>query len=222
MIDAAKLFSAIRTVKGSALTQDDVDLINGVIEPPKAMKLANPEAFYKGVRAITGALDQAQVDTIAGLLDKAAHWPVSWLAYGLATAWHEARLKPIEEWGKGASKPYGKPGRNSGQRPYGRGLVQLTHDVNYERADEELELNGALIKNYALALRPDIAASVLVKGMEAGWFTSKKLGDYLPARLGVPAQFKAARRIINGTDKDDLIAGYAMKFQDALVAGGWA
>jgi len=35
-------------------------------------------------------------------------------------------------------------------------------------------------------------------------------------------QFTHARRIINGTDKAVMIAGYAAKFQDALIAGGWA
>jgi hypothetical protein len=31
----------------------------------------------------------------------------------------------------------------------------------------------------------------------------------------------SARRIINGTDKNDKIAAEAMKFQAALQAGGW-
>ena len=182
--------------------------------------LSSPEAFFAAVRKITGPLDQVQVDTINRLLTSAAHWPVGWLAYGLATAWHEARLKPIEEYGKGAGRPYGKPGKY-GQSQHGRGLVQLTWDANYERADKELGLGGELLKDFSLALRPDIAASILVRGMEEGWFTGKKLADYISDR-GTPEGFKAARRIINGTDRQDLIAGYAERFRDALDAGGWA
>lgn len=215
------LFDAIRTVKGSPLTQADVDLVNRALNGAKLRALKNPEAFFKGIRAVTKTLDQAQVDTINALLTSAAHWSSGWLAYGLATAWHEALFKPIREYGKGAGRSYGKPGRNGGQVPYGRGLVQLTHDDNYERADKELSLGGALIKNYDLALDPKIAVQILVRGMERGWFTGKSLGTYIGAELGTVPEFKEARRIINGTDRDDLIAGYARSFQNALVAGGW-
>jgi hypothetical protein len=36
------------------------------------------------------------------------------------------------------------------------------------------------------------------------------------------AQFTAARRIVNGQDRASLIADYAMRFQDVLLAGGCA
>jgi hypothetical protein len=183
-------------------------------------------AFFAGVRKVTGALKQVQVDTVAGLLAVAAHWPVSWLAYGLATAWHEAWFEPVEEIGKGKSKAYGVPGKY-GQAPYGRGLVQVTWDKNYEwldaaAADAGLIRKGELLKDFSLALRPDIAALALVKGMQDGAYTTKKLADYLPDARGTQGQFEQARRIINGTDKKVLIAGYAIKFQDAIVAGRWA
>jgi putative chitinase len=182
--------------------------------------ISDPAAFFKGIRSVTGPLDQEQVDIINRLLDAGAHWSIGWLAYGLATAWHEARFKPIAEWGKGRGRPYGAV-NDTGDAPYGRGLVQLTWHKNYIRADQELGLSGALAQNYDLALRPDIAAAILVRGMEEGWFTSKSLGDYIEGR-GTPESFKQARRIINGMDKATLIASHAEKFQDALAAGGWA
>lgn len=191
----------------------------GLAATPAKRALADPAAFFAQVRALTGPLDQMQVDTVNSLLLDAAHWPVGWLAYGLATAWHEGRLKPIPEYGKGAGRPYGKPGKY-GQVPYGRGLVQLTHDANYERADKEIGLGGKLLQNFDLALQSDIASAILVRGMEEGWFTGKALRDYVGAR-GTLAEFTAARRIINGTDRAALIAGYAEKFQAALEAGGW-
>lgn len=188
----------------------------------KAMHhLRNASEFYAGVRYVTGPLDQVQVDTIEALLASAAHWPLSWLAYGYATAWHEARLRPIEEIGKGRGHSYGLADATS-QVPYGRGLVQLTHTANYTKMDDALGLGGALVADYSLALKPEIATRILVDGMEHGRFTGKSLADYLPDRLGTVGQFEAARRIINGTDRASLIAGYALKFQDALVAGGWA
>src|SRR5690606_37964715 len=183
--------------------------------------LADPEAFFAAVRKITGPLYKAQVDTINGLLAAASHWRLSWLAYGFATACHEARRKPIEGWGEGKGRPYCKPGKQ-GQSQLGRGLVQLTWDRNYWWADKALGLGGSLLANFIRALEPEIATAILVKGMETGAFTGKGLADYLPDRLGTPAQYREARRIINGTDRAEMIAGYAERFQAALEAGGWA
>lgn len=221
------VFDALRDLLGGSLTPGHVTAMHSLLDGMNAPKevqgalhmLSNPAAYFVKARNITGALDQAQVDTMSGLFEAAKHWPIGWMAYGLATAWHEARMKPIEEWGKGKGRPYGKPGKY-GQSQHGRGLVQLTWDANYERADKELNLGGRLLKNFNLALQPEIAANILVRGMEEGWFTGKKLGDYISDR-GTPEGFKAARRIINGTDKQDLIADLAEQFRDALDAGGW-
>lgn len=182
--------------------------------------LTAPDAFYAAVRQITGSLNSVQVDTVNRLLSAAAHWPLSWLAYGLATAWHEARFEPQPEWGKGKGRPYAAPGAH-GQPQYGRGLVQLTWDRNYEWADKALGLNGSLLANFDRALEPEIATAILVKGMEEGAFTGKKLADYLPDRRGTVPQFSVARRIINGVDQANNIAALAVRFQDALEAGGW-
>lgn len=187
---------------------------------PQARAMIDPAAFFNAVRAITGPLDPVQVDTLNRLTTAAAHWPVGWLAYGLATGWLEAYLKPIKEIGLGRGKPYGKPGKY-GQAPYGRGLVQLTHDFNYEWADKALGLNGALLANFDKALEPAIATRVLVKGMEEGAFTGKALGDYLRNDVGTHAEFVKARKIINGTDRAEHIAGLADRFQKAAMAGGW-
>lgn len=187
--------------------------------------LSDAGAFYTAVRKITGPLDTEQVRTIDGLLTGASHWPLGWMAYGLATAWHEARLKPIEEWGKGAKHKYGKPGKY-GQAPYGRGLVQLTWDFNYEWADGACSeagiiRKGEILADFSLVMRPDIAAFILIEGMESGKFTGKSLATYLTGWRGTVPQFVNARRVINGTDKRAKIAGEAVDFQDALAEGGW-
>lgn len=182
--------------------------------------LEHPDLFFKAVRGITGALNQTQVDVLNAILEKASHWSLGWLAYALASAWHEARLAPIEEWGRGKGKEYGKV-NSTGQAPYGRGLVQLTWHENYVRADKELGLNGALSSNYARALEPAIAVDILVRGMEEGWFTGKSLSSYITPGHGTFNEFVNARRIINGTDRASDIAKLADRFKDALVKGVW-
>src|SRR3546814_14787871 len=93
--------------------------------------MADPGAFFSALRKITGPLNQVQVDTVNVLLASAAHWPTSWMAYGLATAWHEAGFEPVEEIGKGRVKAYGKTGKYGQSQP-GSGLVQVKWDSNYE------------------------------------------------------------------------------------------
>lgn len=168
--------------------------------------------FYKAVRPMFhGTLSQKQVDGIEALLAATDGLPITHRAYLIATAKHETAdtMQPIAEYGKGKGKPYGKIGRH-GQAQYGRGYVQLTWDDNYERADKALGLNGALLKDFNLAMQPIIAAQILVRGCSEGWFTSKKLSDHLPG------DYRGARRVVNGLDKADLIAGYAREFEDAL------
>lgn len=181
----------------------------------------NPAAFFEQVKGIVGKLSQTQVDSINAVLRKMAGMPVQHVAYVLATAWHEARFKPQREWGRGVGKPYGRKGKH-GQAQYGRGLVQLTWDRNYEWADDRLGLNGALLRNFDLALRPDIAADILVVGMLEGAFASngKPLAHYGPDRNG-RFDYRHARQTVNIMDKADLIASHARKFEAALRVGGW-
>lgn len=198
---------------------------------PEPAPRFNAKPFFDALRGVTGRLDQGQVDIINAILEAMAGKPVSWVAYVLATAWHEAKFVSRAEIGKGRGKRYGKPNARmraipnppdyGGQIPYGRGLPQLTWCENYEWADGALGLNGALLADFDLALRPDISVKILIKGMEDGAFTGKSLADYLPEPIGRMQQFTNARRIVNGTDRANRIAGYAMNIQDALSAGGW-
>lgn len=146
------------------------------------------------------------------------------LAYVLATAFHETggRMEPVREgFAKSdasarkilAKYPYAKPDSKTGHAYYGRGYVQLTWGTNYRRMGQRLGLN--LYGNPDLALDPDTAASILVVGMIEGLFTGVKLSDVFNGTVEDPVK---ARRIINGTDKKDLIAGYYTAFLGALNA----
>src|SRR6188768_3256940 len=183
------------------------------------------DIYFEHVRGsmFAGALSQQQVDgqlVLLGLWDyQATGTPMSdlrWLAYMLATVYHEcaAGMWPIREYGLGKGKEYGKPDEN-GNVFYGRRFVQLTWKENYERASAIL----ALIDNRDLGYHPDlaldslIAARVLFRGCAEGWFTGAKLGDYFNEDEDDPLN---ARRIINGNDQDELIAGYHDTFLEAL------
>lgn len=165
-----------------------------------------------------GHLVQSQVDGVNALM-------TAWAAggdgdkrkeaYVLATAKHETadKMQPIKEYGLGAGHAYGKVDE-TGKAPYGRGYVQLTWRSGYVLADHKLSLGGKLAANYDLALEPDIAARIIVRGMSEGWFTGKTLADYINLS---GTDFLDARRVVNGTDKASLIAGYADTFLTALA-----
>jgi len=180
--------------------------------------------FFDRVRAkpFGGSLTQHQVDGLNAILDAADKHGVTdvrHLAYALATAFHETArtMLPIAEYGRGKGRKYGVKGKY-GQVPYGRGYVQLTWDENYERADKELGLGGKLLKNFDLALDPAIAAAIMFRGMAEGWFTGRRLVHYFSAQIDDPVN---ARKIINGTDKAAMIAGYHADFLAALKAAGF-
>jgi predicted chitinase len=99
---------------------------------------------------------------------------------------------------------------------YGRGFVQLTWEDNYKFAEEQLGV--ALTERPELALDPGIACEIIVTGMREGWFTGKKLSDYIDLKR---SGFKQARRIINGTDKAQSIADLAKLYDTALKAEGY-
>jgi hypothetical protein len=181
------------------------------------------DIYFESVRDefFSGAMTQQQVDgqlVLLGLWDyQATGTPMDdlrWLAYMLATVYHECatRMWPVTEYGDQEylqSREYW---------PYiGRGFVQLTWEENYRNAGIAL----GLVDDRDLVARPDVAldslvaARVLFRGCAEGWFTGKKLGDYFSDFDDDPVN---ARQIINGNDKDTLIAGYYENFLTALEA----
>jgi predicted chitinase len=143
-------------------------------------------------------------------------WDRRWLAYALATAWHETAftMLPIEEYGKGKGRKYGEKDSQTKQTYYGRGYVQLTWKYNYEKAG--IKLGVDLVNKPELALDPDIAAQIMFEGMEGGWFTGKKFADYFNKTT---TDWFNARRIINGTDKAAAIGAYAQAFYEGVRNG---
>ena len=231
MIDRKPIFDAVAAkLSGVWNVPGTIELMNRIIDladetgAPALGELQDKAAFYREVREITGSLEQVQVDSVEAILKSMAASPVQHVAYVLATAWHEARFEPQEEWGKGKGRPYAKPGKY-GQSQHGRGLVQITWDRNYEwldaaAAEAGLIERGALLKDFSLALRPDIAVLALVKGMREAAFASngKPLSHYGPKADG-SFDYLHARQTVNRMDKAELIAGHARKFEAALKKG---
>jgi hypothetical protein len=181
------------------------------------------DIYFNEVRdtLFSGALQQVQVDGQNVIL---AVWEydaggtpmddMRWLAYMLATVYHETATKmwPVTEYG---SQEYlqGKE-----YWPYiGRGFVQLTWETNYDKASKILSLidDRDLVAHPEVALDSLISARVMFRGMAEGWFTGKKLGDYFSESKDDPVN---ARQIINGNDCDELIAAYHDTFLLALEA----
>lgn len=150
---------------------------------------------------------------------------IRWVAYMLATSYHETAhtMQPIEEIGKGTGRPYGrklKHNRQSYTQPdkiyYGRGDVQLTWYENYDLMGKLL--NIPLLEQPELALRPDISAKIMIEGMTKGKsnrgdFTGVSLETYFNSYKDDPV---GARRIINGLDQAQKIAGYHYKFLESI------
>lgn len=148
-----------------------------------------------------------------------------WLAYMLATVHHETdrTFEPINEYGKGKTRPYGKKLKMSGvaytipdKLYYGRGLVQLTWYENYELMGRLLNL--PLLENPDLALDKHVSVQIMFEGMlrassSFGDFTGKCLEMYFNE---TKEDWVGARKIINGTDKASLIADYAKTYYSAL------
>lgn len=189
------------------------------------MAMINRRYFFDNIRTslFGGKISTDQFNGLAAILDA---WEASgleddrWLSYMLATAYHEtaATMRPIAEFGKGKNRDYGRrikmnrqPYTDTPHIFYGRGYVQLTWYENYQKLGNLLGVD--LLHNPDLAMRPDIAAKIMFAGMTKGLFTGKRLSDYFDADT---TDWVNARRIINGNDRAELIAGYAQKFHAAI------
>ncbi len=136
------------------------------------------------------------------------------IAYVMATVKHETAqtYTTISEYGKGFAHDYGKQDPITKQIYYGRGYVQLTWKRNYEMFGEILKQD--LVNNPDLELRPDISYETMVIGMTRGLFTGRKLTDYIN---DCKTDYVNARKIINGLDDAELIAGFANDFEKLFL-----
>lgn len=181
--------------------------------------------------SLGGKLSTAQVKSINNILDEGSRLlpNVQALAYLLATAFHETghTMLPVEEYGKGKGFDYGKfldmgtgpgkrvPYKGINQLFYGRGYIQITWLTNYRNLGRILGKD--LVNNPELALDPTIAIDIAIQGMLRGYFTGRRIKDFFPNAKGINDPLNA-RRMINGMDCAQRIAGYYKIFLIALTS----
>jgi predicted chitinase len=205
--------------------------------------MLDQKAFFDAVRHLlfSGHMVTGQVAGCTAILAefKRRELPdLRWLAYMLATAFHETgtTMQPVIEtrqarevfnpsvdtaiarleraWAAGkmpwVKKPYWRKDAE-GLSWLGRGLPQVTHKANYTWAENETGIPFTI--NPDLMLIMENAVPVMFIGMIEGRFTGKKLSDYFNATKDDP---KNARRIINALESADKVADYYAKFNEAL------
>lgn len=191
------------------------------------------------VSGMEAVLDFWESPPVAPDGDFAVNWNIrapGWLAYMLATIYHETAttMQPISEYGSDAyftehyetradlgNGPAAGGQAGDGARFHGRGFVQLTGRTNYRHMTPIVRHFYPNCPDFttdpAAVMDLDYAATILFYGMFCGTFTGKALKHYIgDPHQGQEVDFVGARHIINGTDRDVLIAGYADAFQAAL------
>lgn len=124
------------------------------------------------------------------------------------TAQHSANQPEIAnriyggDWGRAH---LGNTASTDGWTFRGRGLCQITGRANYTKF-------GVVSDPDRAATLPS-AAVIMVRGMRDGLFTGKKLRDFF---TDSSSDWVNARKIINGLDRADDIAGYGKLFLAAL------
>jgi len=176
------------------------------------------QAFYDHVLPLfRGTLPDYQrerVDLIinGGLARKRS---IQDIAYVLATGYHETqRYLVANEIGEGQGHSYGEPQQlfpGKAAIYFARGPVGLTHLGNYGAMS--LIVGVDLVNFPDRAADWELGADIIWEGMVRGVFTKTRLSDHINVS---GADYVGARKIVNGTDRADMIAGYARTFEEGL------
>jgi putative chitinase len=204
--------------------------------------MINRENFFSKMKGtnLFPVLLQTQMDGIIRIFLEwnrtygAVPGDLRWLAYMLATAYHETgrKMQPVSE--KGSGRDLDHDGMDDylekydtrtdlgntpevdgdGVRYAGKGLTQTTGKANYEKLTKANNRNWNFIANPDLLLQPEPSIWAMFYAMTTGLYTGKKLSDYFNQNK---CYWISARRIINGVDCAQKIAEYAQKFHSCLI-----
>ena len=189
-------------------------------------------AKFKKVFSVS-SINQGFVDGVNGLFaafndykELDASNPL-YVAYMLATAYHETAytMQAITEYGGVRYFDKYDTGRlaerlgntpeadGDGYKYRGRGHVMITGYGNYKKFTDILGID--LVNSPDLALDPIVSAKILTIGSLKGTFTTRRLSQYIKYGLEY-SEWVNARRVINGVDKNTVIADYAIKFLQCI------
>lgn len=190
------------------------------------MATTNRTVFFDGLRRkVRGrALSQKQVEHAGVLLDYMDLQPGllrSQAAYILATAFHETdQFLTMEEYADGNAyegrRDLGNIRQGDGRRYKGRGYVQLTGRRNYDIM--AAIIGEPLVEEPHLAAVPINAAEITILGMVDGHFTGESLDKFVNE---TGSDFVKARAVVNGADRNILIADHAVEFEALLEKAGF-
>lgn len=189
--------------------------------------MINKQKTYENIKKEFGlrSISQKQVDGFEAVFNEyeRLNIPIEFLFYILATIWHEVggTMQPIEEIGKGKGLKYGKrvwyDGRIYTDIPhifYGRGHTQNTWRDIYLKLTQANTKGWDFVNHPELLLTMECSVWATFYAMITGLYTGRKLSHYFTNSI---SDAVGARKIINGTDKAQLIASYYDKFKKAIV-----
>lgn len=188
--------------------------------------MINRKLTYDNIRKEFGKLSSSQVQGFEAIFNEFENRQMNdlrMLSYILATIWHEVgkTMQPIEEIGKGKGLKYGKrvwyDGRIYTDIPhifYGRGHTQNTWRDIYLKLTKANNKGWDFVNNPELLLKMEQSVWATFHAMTTGLYTGRKLSQYFNDKVIDPV---GARKIINGTDKAELISGYYDKFLKSIV-----
>jgi hypothetical protein len=138
-----------------------------------------------------------------GIISEQISYAKAEVDYGCGTT---ARRKPY-------ARDCGCRNDGDGYKYRGRGFVQITWKINYQKFNGVKGINFS--DNPEKMLDFDILIGVMVEGMEQGLFSrGNKLSKYFNETT---KDYLGARYIINSTDKNTIIAGYAEEIEKCLI-----
>lgn len=210
--------------------------MNAIVAPEETIQWTDNtfdrKRFFDAIRPLFGGLNQGQVDGMEMLLscweEHCREWDYRELAYNLGTSFHETArtMQPIYEYGDReyfsryeGRRDLGNTVPGDGYRFRGAGHVQNTGRRNAgvatKNLNEQFNLGVDLVKNPDDRLNPKVSSLSLFLGNHQGWWTGKRLPNF--AGYG-NWNMKDARRVVNGTDRWEMIGSYAGQFLNALKA----